>query len=98
MIISIEKKKMAAPTDEEPKHGSSHDNAENSNILPTTTFNWYHQLDLMMGENKRRTKVFAPPQGIPYPEKTPEELRLHALFESCAFKTGMSCVLGMFLE
>ncbi|KAI0214666.1 Mitochondrial import inner membrane translocase subunit Tim22 [Lamellibrachia satsuma] len=88
---------MAAPTDEKAQHDFPPDNADNSNILPTTTFNWYHQLDLLMGENKRRTKVFPPPMGIPYPERTPDELRIQAFFESCAFKTGMSCVLGFAL-
>jgi len=87
---------MAAPTDDGAQHDAPPVNTENANILPTTTFNWYHQLDLIMGENKRRNKIFPPPMGIPTPERTPEELRIQSFFESCAFKTGMSCVLGTF--
>jgi len=32
--------------------------------------------------------------GIHQPQSTPEEIRIQRVFESCAFKTTMSCVIG----
>ena len=65
-------------------------------VLPLSANKWYKQLDTMIGSKKDYTNIFAPPLGIPYPEKTPEEKRITAAMESCLFKTTMSCVIGYY--
>ena len=80
--------KMSAPTD----------NASDSDkhVLPSQSFQWYGQLDSMIGEKKNRSIIFSPPRGIPQAERTREEIRIQSFFESCSFKTGMSCAMGRY--
>ena len=54
-------------------------------------------MDRVIGENKQRTAPFMP-MGVPLPPRSPEELRVQAAFESCTFKTVMSCVVGKDLD
>uniref|UniRef100_G3MSJ0 Mitochondrial import inner membrane translocase subunit TIM22 n=1 Tax=Amblyomma maculatum TaxID=34609 RepID=G3MSJ0_AMBMU len=57
--------------------------------------NFSELMNLLIGPNKRvRENVVFPPGLFPHKIKTKDELRVEAVFESCAFKTGISCVLG----
>ncbi|KAH6932049.1 hypothetical protein HPB50_002601 [Hyalomma asiaticum] len=52
-------------------------------------------MGLLLGPNKRvKENIVFPPGLFPHKIKTRDELRVEAVFESCAFKTGISCVLG----
>ena len=51
-------------------------------------------MDRLIGEKKVRENVIVPRVGIPQPERPPEEVKIARLFESCLFKTGLSCILG----
>ena len=52
-------------------------------------------MDKMIGHKKQRfSDVIVPRVGIPQAPKPPEEVRIQAVFESCTFKTAMSCVVG----
>ena len=56
--------------------------------------NWYQVMDKMIGENKQRfVPLGTPGTGIP-PAQPIEHVRVQKFFESCAFKTGISCVGG----
>ena len=70
---------------------------EDDTVLPITANKWYQQMDKMIGEKKDYKTIFSPPLGIPYPERSPEELRIAAAMESCMFKTTMSCVIGLII-
>ena len=49
----------------------------------------------MIGEKKQRvTDTFVPRTGIQQPVSSPEEIRIQRMFESCLFKSSMSCVIG----
>merc|ERR1712170_55711 len=49
----------------------------------------------MIGYNKQRfNPVGAPITGVPQVTTPPEQLRVQRFFESCAFKTTLSCVGG----
>ncbi len=49
----------------------------------------------MIGEKKQRvTDTFVPRTGIQQPLSSPEEVRVQRMFESCIFKSSMSCVIG----
>ena len=69
---------------------------EEDSILPITSSKWYIQMDKMIGDKKDYKTIFSAPLGIPYPEKSPEEIRISAAMESCLFKTTMSCVIGSY--
>ncbi|XP_077533644.1 mitochondrial import inner membrane translocase subunit Tim22 [Haemaphysalis longicornis] len=57
--------------------------------------NFSELMGLLIGPNKRvRENVIFPPGLFPHKIKTKDELRVEAAFESCVFKTGISCVLG----
>ena len=81
---------MAAPS--EDKH--DHDDDSKGDLLPHGQFQWTRLMDQMIGENRRRFSDRMPTGGIPAPPRSPEELRVAAFFESCPFKTGLSCVAG----
>lgn len=49
-----------------------------------------------VGNNQRyRENIIIPKMVGPVQIKTNEQKMVESVFESCAFKTGMSCVLGM---
>ncbi|XP_067132247.1 mitochondrial import inner membrane translocase subunit Tim22 [Centruroides vittatus] len=51
--------------------------------------------NLLIGPNKRiRENVVIPVSIAPHKFKTKEEIMIENIFESCGFKTGISCVLG----
>ncbi|XP_064460166.1 mitochondrial import inner membrane translocase subunit Tim22-like [Ornithodoros turicata] len=57
--------------------------------------NFSELTNLLIGPNKRVRENVIFPRGIfPHKIKTKDELRVEAAFESCAFKTVLSCVLG----
>lgn len=47
----------------------------------------------VIGDKKMPPKAI-PIHGIPQLPRTREELLVHAVFESCAFKSAASCVIG----
>lgn len=49
----------------------------------------------MMGENKQRTARFVETWKLIKAQRPKEELMVQAAFESCAFKSALSCVAGM---
>lgn len=58
--------------------------------------NWYQLMDRMMGEKRQRfTPLGTPLPGMPTPLPK-EQWMIQRGFESCAFKTGLSCVGGRF--
>ena len=72
---------------------------EGNNIeIPTAPRNqFYTILEQMLGENRHvRTVLQQPPSAIA-PPRLPEEARIQAVFDSCLFKSGMSCVMGFAL-
>ncbi len=79
---------MAAPLSPTP----SDTNLSNTPIKP---IDWYELLDKMIGNNRQRfTGITVPAVGIPQPPRPPEELRVARFFETCTFKTTMSCAIG----
>lgn len=57
--------------------------------------NFSELMNALIGPNKRvRENVIFPVGLFPHKVKTRDELRVEAAFESCAFKTGLSCILG----
>ncbi|XP_076452818.1 mitochondrial import inner membrane translocase subunit Tim22-like [Babylonia areolata] len=50
----------------------------------------------LIGPDKEKPKSL-PAVGIPQFTQTKEELFVHSIFESCAFKSSMSCVMGFAL-
>ena len=63
--------------------------------VPGQKINFYELMDKMIGSKKQRfSDVVVPYVGIPQPARPPEEVRIAAVMESCAFKTTMSCVIG----
>merc|ERR1711893_449946 len=49
----------------------------------------------MIGNKKQKfSDVIVPNVGIPQPPRHPQEVRIQAVIDSCAFKTTASCVLG----
>ncbi|XP_033101059.1 mitochondrial import inner membrane translocase subunit Tim22-like [Anneissia japonica] len=63
---------------------------EASNI-PFSTLN---MMELLMGPNKKKSSDEIRTFGIPHPFKQKNELLVEGVFESCTFKTVISCVLG----
>ena len=61
---------------------------------PFAPINWYDLMDKMIGEKKKYDKIITPMTGIPQPLQSREEVRVQRAFESCAFKTAMSCTIG----
>merc|ERR1712062_111454 len=62
---------------------------------------FYKLMEDMIGENKRRVSDWKPP-GVAGQQNRPEmevqmEKRVQRLFESCLFKTTMSCTMGFAL-
>uniref|UniRef100_A0A6M2CXX6 Mitochondrial import inner membrane translocase subunit TIM22 n=1 Tax=Rhipicephalus microplus TaxID=6941 RepID=A0A6M2CXX6_RHIMP len=75
------------------------DAASSSSTTETTSnvreINFSELTGLLIGPNKRvKENIVFPPGLFPHKIKTRDELRVEAVFESCAFKTGISCVLG----
>jgi hypothetical protein len=68
-------------------------------IDPDNKFDWYDTLDKMIGHRRQRFSDYMPTSGLPQPSQHPDEVKIQrraeAVFESCAFKTVMSCVIGM---
>jgi len=90
---------MAAPTRDEEKMYETdyfHPSLGFTQNVPNQKINWYQLMDQMIGSNRKRyTDVLVPSVGIQQPLSSPEEVRVHRVFESCAFKTGMSCAIGL---
>ena len=80
---------MAAPTE------NKHVEKGSEEIVPLQPLQMSEILQKLIGENKQRFTQFTPVGGIPAPPRSPEEERVSAFFESCAFKTTLSCVAGM---
>ena len=69
-------------------------NLPEKNVAPP--INYYQLLDKMIGNKKEKfTDVLVPNVGIPQPARSPQEVKIAAFFESCPFKSGLSCVAGM---
>ena len=51
-------------------------------------------IDRVIGHNRKYNPDFQMTSGIPQPAKLPMELKLSKLFDSCIFKSTMSCVVG----
>ncbi|CAN7986774.1 unnamed protein product [Ixodes hexagonus] len=57
--------------------------------------NFSELMTALIGPNKRiRDNIIFPVGLFPHKVKTRDELRVEAAFESCGFKTGLSCILG----
>lgn len=52
----------------------------------------------LMGEKKQRTARFVETWRMIQAQKPKEELLVQAAFESCIFKSALSCVAGWFLS
>ena len=64
--------------------------------VPGQKINWYELMDKMIGSKKQRfSDVVVPNVGIPQPPRHPQEVRIASIMESCAFKTTMSCAIGI---
>ncbi|KAK2168664.1 hypothetical protein LSH36_15g13059 [Paralvinella palmiformis] len=78
--------------------GLSSESHKNTNVDASDKFDWYDTLDKLIGHKKQRFSDYVPRSGLPQPAQHPDEIRIQrraeALFESCAFKTVMSCVIG----
>ena len=62
---------------------------------PAEKLNFYDIMDKMIGHNKQKfSNVIVPSQGLPIPPRSEQEIRITSFFESCAFKTTLSCVAG----
>lgn len=48
----------------------------------------------LMGPNKERTPRFVETWQLIKAQRPKEELMVHAVFESCPFKSALSCVAG----
>lgn len=48
----------------------------------------------LMGDNKQRSARYLETWSIIKDSRPKEELMVHAAFESCAFKSALSCVAG----
>ena len=60
----------------------------------TAQINWYQIMDKMIGENKQRfVPIGTPLPNVPAAQPV-EHVRVQQFFESCTFKTGISCVGG----
>ncbi|XP_071946569.1 mitochondrial import inner membrane translocase subunit Tim22-like [Antedon mediterranea] len=59
--------------------------------IPFSTLNL---MDQLLGANKNKTSSEIRTFGIPHPFKQKNELLVEGVFESCTFKTVISCVLG----
>ena len=82
--------KMAAPSEEK------HVEPGTEKLVPFQPLEMSTVLGMLIGEDKRRYTTYQPHVGIPSPPRSPEEARIAAIFESCAFKTTLSCVAGAF--
>lgn len=51
----------------------------------------------LMGNQKQRTDRYVETWSIVKAARPKEEILIHAAFESCAFKSAMSCVAGKLL-
>ena len=56
--------------------------------------NFYRIMERIMGEQRQLRQILERPPGLPTPPSSPEEIKIKKIFDSCAFKTSMSCVLG----
>ncbi len=80
---------MAAPSDDQ------RENDKPTEQLTVSPINYYDLLDKMIGYKKERfTDIVVPNVGIPQPARPLQEIRIASFFESCSFKTGLSCVAG----
>lgn len=62
---------------------------------PFTTEEWTHLTNYFIGNNYRyRENIIIPRNLGPVQIKTNEEKMVESFFESCAFKSTMSCVGG----
>ena|SRR6218665_968642 len=84
---------MAAPSKDEIANGFVHPFLK---TVPSQKYNYYELINRMIGEKKQRfsTNGVIPTGGIPQMAKSPEEIRIQRVFESCAFKSAMSFVVG----
>lgn len=67
------------------------DTGANTNVTPK--LNWYEVMDRLIGENKRPF-LSMPNTGIPQAPKSDMEVRIASAFESCTFKSAVSCAAG----
>ncbi|XP_068086896.1 mitochondrial import inner membrane translocase subunit Tim22 [Anabrus simplex] len=71
------------------------DTQEESKQVYFTPDEWDHVVNYLVGNNYRyRENIVIPRVMGPVHIKTNEEKMVERFFESCPFKTGMSCVLG----
>ncbi len=71
------------------------DNLETNNINEEKVILFSELRDALIGPNRRRSDKLLIPMTIGVqPLKTREELIVEKVFESCAFKTTLSCVMG----
>ncbi|KAF5284220.1 hypothetical protein FQR65_LT00220 [Abscondita terminalis] len=70
-------------------------NDSNENKRQLTTEEWLNLTNYFVGNNNRyRENIVIPKSYGPVRIKTNEEKAVEAVFESCAFKSAMSCVVG----
>lgn len=70
------------------------DPGSSSDSPNTTKFNINEMVQMLIGPNKRISDRLIIPISIGNQLKTPEELRVEKIFESCTFKTVTSCAVG----
>ena len=78
------------------QHDSLDDKSHNiEGTQPADKLNFYEVMDKMIGHNKQKfSNVIVPSQGLPIPPRSEQEIRITSFFESCTFKTTLSCVAG----
>ena len=67
---------------------------QNAQIPSPDRLSFYRVMEQMMGDQRQIRQIIERPPGLPAPPRSPEEIKVQMAFDSCIFKTGMSCVLG----
>ena len=82
---------MAAPRGHTLDSNNVNEN-DSSTVYENINFN--RVMEKMIGPERAVRTVLENPPGLPAPPRSPEEIKIQAAFDSCAFKTSMSCVMG----
>ncbi|CAD5125222.1 DgyrCDS13461 [Dimorphilus gyrociliatus] len=61
---------------------------------PQKPLTFSQMVDRMIGENRQPRQDILSKAGLDKVQQAPQEIRIQRLFESCVFKSGLSCVVG----
>lgn len=87
---------MAAAMESDPSTKGEHTIPDSVQVSPQQdNLNLAEMIDSLIGPNKKTFHEGKVDIGMPQVQQSPEQLTVERAMESCAFKSGISGVLGM---